>query len=60
MAPILIFRYVRLARTEEKEMLKIYGTEYFTYKTRVPGFLPSLKLLAGESVRKLTAALGQK
>lgn len=42
MAPILIFRYIRLAREEEKEMLKVFGSEYASYKSRVPGFFPSL------------------
>ncbi len=45
MAPILIFRYIRLAKTEEKEMLKVFGKEYETYKANVPGFLPSLQAL---------------
>ena len=52
MAPILIFRYVRLARAEEKEMLKAFGKEYAEYKTRVPGFFPSITLL----VRNLTTS----
>jgi len=39
MAPILILRYILLARSEEKEMIKKYGQEYITYKSRVPIFL---------------------
>lgn len=52
MAPILIFRYVRLARTEEKEMLKKFGSEYKVYKNEVPGFFPSVKHLLGNMNRK--------
>ncbi len=43
MAPILIFRYIRLAKAEEKEMLKKFGSEYRIYKNEVPGFFPSVK-----------------
>lgn len=53
MAPILIFRYIRLAKTEEKEMLKKFGNEYSSYKSQVPGFFPSLKLLVNGSTKKL-------
>lgn len=56
MAPILIFRYVRLARAEEKEMFKAFGSEYASYKTRVPGFFPSTKLLVGDLIRKSTVS----
>ena len=56
MAPVLIFRYIRLARAEEKEMLKIFGREYVVYKARVPEFFPSLKLLVGDLIRKLTVS----
>lgn len=60
MAPILIFRYVRLARPEEKKMLKVFGKEYAAYKARVPGFFPSLRLLMTDQSRKLTTAEGVK
>lgn len=53
MAPILIFRYIRLAKAEEKEMLKKFGNEYSSYKSQVPGFFPSLKLLVNGSTKKL-------
>mgnify|MGYP001558445934 CR=1 FL=1 len=45
MAPILIFRYVRLARTEEKEMLEQFGTTYSKYLRKTPGYFPSVKKL---------------
>lgn len=56
MAPILIFRYIRLARAEEKEMLKKFGNEYNLYKSQVPRFFPSLKLLVNGSAKKLKAS----
>src|SRR3989344_2076783 len=48
MAPILIFRYIRLAKIEEKEMLKKFGSVYKVYKNKVPGFFPNVKLLLNE------------
>lgn len=45
MAPILIWRYIHLARVEEKEMLNTFGKEYDGYKVKVPGFIPSLKFI---------------
>jgi len=48
MAPILIIRYIRLARIEEKEMLKKFGSIYQVYKNEVPGFFPSIKHLLGD------------
>lgn len=43
MAPILIFRYVNLAREEELEMIRRFGNDYKVYKTNTPSFFPSLK-----------------
>lgn len=43
MAPILIFRYIKLARQEEKEMNSQFGIAYENYKKIVPGFFPSLR-----------------
>ncbi len=45
MAPILIWRYVRLAKLEELEMKKQFGAPYSQYLKRTPGFIPSLKTL---------------
>ncbi|MEP7167429.1 MAG: isoprenylcysteine carboxylmethyltransferase family protein [Candidatus Woesebacteria bacterium] len=42
MAPILIFRYVRLARTEEKEVEKVYGEAYRKYAGTTPAFFPKI------------------
>jgi len=41
MAPILIWRYIRLAKTEEKEMHKKFGSAYKTYLRETPGYIPS-------------------
>jgi len=46
MFPVLVWMYVRLARTEEREALATFGTEYKTYMANVPAFLPHLRVLA--------------
>lgn len=43
MAPILIWRYIRLAKLEESEMKKQFGAPYVQYRKRTLGFIPSLK-----------------
>lgn len=45
MAPILIARYTRLGKEEEKIMLGKYGNEYALYKKETPGYFPSVKIL---------------
>jgi protein-S-isoprenylcysteine O-methyltransferase Ste14 len=40
MFPILAVSYYRLAKNEEKEMVKRYGEEYLAYQRRTPMFLP--------------------
>lgn len=40
MFPILVYMYVRLARTEEKEAYAEFGNEYAEYAKRVPAFFP--------------------
>ncbi len=41
MAPILIWRYIRLASTEEREMEETFGDDYQRYKKVTPGWFPS-------------------
>lgn len=41
MAPILIWRYFRLARIEEMEMCKQFGISFIGYQKHTPGFFPS-------------------
>lgn len=43
MAPVLIVRYVRLAKAEERKALEEYGDAYQAYMERVPGWIPRLK-----------------
>ena len=40
MFPILIWMYVRLARTEEQEARAEFGAEYARYAERTPAFFP--------------------
>ena len=42
MFPILIYMYVRLARSEEKEARADFDEAYLRYAARTPGFLPHL------------------
>ena len=41
MAPVLIWRYFRLAKTEELEMYKQFGISYTRYLKRTSAFIPS-------------------
>ncbi len=45
MAPILIFRYIKLAREEEKEITKTFEKEFEDYRKNTPAFFPSIKNL---------------
>lgn len=49
MFPVLVFMYVHLARTEEREALAEFGVEYEHYMREVPGFIPRLSELIGGS-----------
>ena len=40
MFPVLVFMYVRLARSEEREAFAEFGVEYERYAARVPAFFP--------------------
>jgi methanethiol S-methyltransferase len=43
MAPILVFAYVRLARSEEQYMISHFGDNYTEYMRSVPAFFPPLQ-----------------
>ncbi len=43
MFPVLVFMYVRLARTEEHEAISEFGDLYRAYMENVPGFIPGLR-----------------
>src|SRR3989338_1715523 len=45
MAPILIWRYIRLAKIEEKEMIEKFNGMYRSYMNKTPGFIPSMNQL---------------
>ena len=42
MFPILVAVYVRLARSEEREVATQFGEQWATYAARTPAFLPRL------------------
>jgi methanethiol S-methyltransferase len=42
MFPVLVFMYVRLARSEEHDAIREFGDRYRTYMAQVPGFIPRL------------------
>jgi protein-S-isoprenylcysteine O-methyltransferase Ste14 len=42
MFPVLVFMYVRLARTEERDARSTFGETYDDYAARVPAFIPRL------------------
>lgn len=48
MFPILVYMYMRLARTEEKEAYAKFGEDYAKYVARVPAFLPHFAARMGE------------
>jgi methanethiol S-methyltransferase len=45
MFPVLVWMYVRLARTEEQEAIATFGDAYRNYAARVPAFVPRLQKL---------------
>jgi protein-S-isoprenylcysteine O-methyltransferase Ste14 len=53
MAPILIVRYVTLAKSEEKQMVDKFGQVYRDYRSKTPGFLPSLTLVVKDVIQKI-------
>ena len=50
MFPILVFMYTRLAKIEEKEMVKTFGKEYETYAQKTPAFIPKLSSFGGNQL----------
>ncbi|PPD50034.1 MAG: isoprenylcysteine carboxyl methyltransferase [Methylobacter sp.] len=44
MFPILLYMYVRLARTEEREAYAEFGETYSNYADRVPAFFPRFEI----------------
>lgn len=60
MFPVLVFMYVRLARTEEREALAEFGDQYVRYMQGVPGFIPQLSGLIGGSAHRRTRPSGDR
>lgn len=42
MWPILMVKYLRLAKSEEQDMIEASGENYVEYRKQVPAFFPSL------------------
>lgn len=53
MAPILIWRYVRLGRDEEKAMFKKFAVKYTNYQKITPAYIPSIKQACVDILNKL-------
>ncbi len=49
MFPVLVFMYVRLARTEERDAVREFGDQYRAYMAQVPGFIPRLGSPGGKA-----------
>ena len=43
MFPVLVFMYVRLARSEERDAIREFGDLYRAYMAQVSGFIPRLR-----------------
>src|SRR5262245_55007593 len=51
MFPILVWMYVRLARTEDRDFMKALGRDYQRYVEATPAFLPRFHRIAQRPVR---------
>lgn len=47
MFPVLVYVYYRLSRREEKDVIKVFGSEYMEYMRKTPMFVPGLKKSSG-------------
>lgn len=54
MAPILIGRYIRLGKDEEKAVFKKFGSKYTVYKIETPAYIPSIKMLSIDLLKRFT------
>lgn len=53
MAPILIWRYIRLGRDEEKTMIKKFTGKYLVYQKVTPTCIPSIKVVFFNIFKKI-------
>jgi methanethiol S-methyltransferase len=51
MFPVLVWMYVRLARSEEREVMAEFGDVYRRYAERTPAFVPKLSRLTRQQAR---------
>jgi protein-S-isoprenylcysteine O-methyltransferase Ste14 len=51
MFPVLVWMYVRLARSEEREVAAEFGDAYRRYAERVPAFVPRLSQSRHQATR---------
>lgn len=49
MFPALVVMYIRLAKLEEKESIKVFGEEYVIYANKTGRFFPKLKISDSKS-----------
>lgn len=42
MAPVLLLMYIKLARREERELIKLFGIDYINYMHQVSRFFPKI------------------
>lgn len=54
MTPILIWRYIRLGKDEEKAVSKKFGNKYAIYKKETPAYFPSVTALFGDLLKKVS------
>jgi protein-S-isoprenylcysteine O-methyltransferase Ste14 len=52
MFPVLVFMYVKLARSEEREALATFGDAYGSYIANVPAFMPRFDRVFGRSTNR--------
>jgi protein-S-isoprenylcysteine O-methyltransferase Ste14 len=52
MFPVLVWMYVRLARSEEREVSMEFGDAYRRYAARVPAFVPRWSRLIGQRAER--------
>jgi protein-S-isoprenylcysteine O-methyltransferase Ste14 len=52
MFPVLVFMYVRLARSEEHDALAMFGDAYRRYIIDVPAFVPRVSRIFGQPPTK--------
>jgi methanethiol S-methyltransferase len=51
MFPVLVFMYVRLAHSEERDAIREFGDRYRAYMAEVPAFIPRVGYFTGRPKR---------